>query len=120
MLQENIKNSEFEYEIDKRELEDLETKLQVHKQKLKDLYKNNPRLLTKPWLCNKKAIQLHQEIRKFRNKIKFWKGELEQDLIYLKENRESLEEFLKETATFFEWQHSLIFDHKESENLPLG
>ena len=103
MLHQNIKDSEFAYEIDKREIKDWETKLQVQRQQLKNLYKNNLRLLTKPWLSNKKANQLHQNIRKFRRKIKFWKGELEQDQIYLKEDRESLEEFLKEL-----------------ENLPLG
>ena len=104
MLQQNIKDSEFECEIDKRELEDWETKLQDRKLQLKDLYKKQSgETPYKAWLYHKKANQLHQDIRKFRRKIKFWKGELEQDQIYLKEDRESLEEFLK-----------------EAENLPLG
>ena len=73
----------------------METNLQDRKQQLKNLYQNNQRLLKKPWLYNKKARQLHQEIGKLRRKIKFWKGELEQDLEGLKESQEFLERFLE-------------------------
>ena len=73
----------------------METNLQDRKQQLKNLYKNNQRLLIKPWLYNKKASHLHQEIGKFQRKIKFWKGELEQDLKGLKESQEFLEKFLE-------------------------
>ena len=70
---------EFGCLIDKTELEEWEAKLQDRKQQLKDLYKNNQKLLSKPWLYNKKASLLHQEIGKLHRKIKFWKEELKQD-----------------------------------------
>ena len=56
------------------------TKLQIRKQQLKDLYKKQSgEAPYKAWLFHKKANHLHKKIRKFRRKIKFWKGELEED-----------------------------------------
>ena len=88
------RDEEFACEIDKQEIKEWETKLQIRKQQLKNLYKNQSgEAPYKAWLFHKKAYQLHQKIRKFRKKIKFWKGELEEDQKVLDETCFRLRQF---------------------------
>ena len=90
----NRRDEEFACEIDKQEIEEWETKLQTRKQQLKELYKKQSgEVPYKAWLFHKKANQLHQEIRKFCKKIKFWKEELEEDQKVLDETCFRLRQF---------------------------